>query len=90
MLATPPAEAPTSGTHTRTVERRLRLALGYRVDADGDAGVLVGVPHVGQPPRPLVLIVRHGDCVRFVSLRRVAEVSSDERRVVLWPAGKRS
>jgi hypothetical protein len=37
-------------------------ALGYRVEADGDVGVVVGVPLAGQPPRPLAL-VRDGDRV---------------------------
>jgi hypothetical protein len=41
---------------------RLRAALGYRVEGpDGDAGVLVGAPFSGRPPRPLVLVVRDPD-----------------------------
>ena len=67
---------------------QLRHALGYRVDtADGCVGALVGVPLSGEPLRPLVLIVRDGDCVRFVSVRRVAKVLSDERRILLRPNG---
>jgi hypothetical protein len=64
----------------------LSEALGYRVEADGDVGVVVGVPLAGHPPRPLVLVVRDGDCMRFVSVRRVASVLRDERRVLLCPA----
>jgi hypothetical protein len=60
------------------------------VDADGDAGILIGVPHSGQPPHPLVLVVRQGDRVRFVSLRRVADVSTEERRVFLEPERRRT
>jgi hypothetical protein len=68
------------------LERRLRAALGYRVEGpDGDAGVLAGVPFSGRPPRPLVLVVRDGDCMRFVSVRSVRTVLSAERRVLLWP-----
>ena len=67
-------------------DRRLRAALGYRVEGpDGDAGVLIGVPFSGRPPRLLVLVVRNGDCIRFVSLRRVRAVLSAERRILLWP-----
>jgi hypothetical protein len=70
------------------LERRLRAALGYRVEGpDGDAGVLAGVPFSGRPRRPLVLIVRDRDCMRFVSVRRVRAVLSAERRVLLWPDG---
>jgi hypothetical protein len=67
---------------------QLRHALGYRVDtAAGCVGELVGVPFSGEPLRPIVLIVRDGECVRFVSVRRVAEVLSDERRVLLRLSG---
>jgi hypothetical protein len=72
MLAT--QEIPATG---------LAQALGYRVEGEADVGVVVGVPLAGQPPRPLALVVRNGDRVRFVSVRRVGEVSSDERRVML-------
>ena len=61
----------------------LSEALGYRVEAEGEVGVVIGVPLAGQPPRPLVLVVRDGDCVRFVSVRRVASVLRDKRRVLL-------
>jgi hypothetical protein len=90
MPATSATEASTAAADAPTVEGRIGGALGFRIDAGGEAGVVVGVPHAGQPRRPLVLVVRHGDCVRFVSLLRVAGVSSDERRVVLWPAGELS
>jgi hypothetical protein len=72
----------------RQIAGQLRRALGYRVEtADGCVGALVGVPFSGEPPRPLVLIVRDGECVRFVSVRRVAEVLGDERRILLRPSG---
>ena len=61
-------------------------AVGYRVDApEGSLGLVQGVPHAGQPPRPLVLVVSDGETVRFVTLRRVAAVLPDERRIVLEP-----
>ena len=65
----------------------LKHALGYRVDApdDGDLGRVQGVPHAGQPPEPLVLIVSDGKTVRFVSVRRVAAVLQSEQRIVLGP-----
>lgn len=72
------------------MEHRLAGSLGYRVEAEGDAGIIFGVPLAGEPPRPLVLVVRNGDCVRFVSVRRVVEVLPDERRVVLRPEEHRS
>jgi hypothetical protein len=94
MLATKEHVHPTRRTaydaDAGSAESRLAEAVGYRVEADGAAGVVVGVPVVGHPPRPLVLVVRDGDCVRFVSLRRVGAISSDERRVVLLPKGERS
>lgn len=69
------------------LDARLRLAVGYRVDApEGQLGFVQGVPHAGRPRRPLVLVVSDGKTVRFVSLRRVAAVSPHERRVVLRPA----
>jgi hypothetical protein len=67
------------------LENRLAGARGYRVEAEGETGTIVGVPLAGQPPQPLVLVVRNGDCVRFVSVRRVLEVIPDERLVVLRP-----
>jgi hypothetical protein len=81
-----PAKAPTGAT--TGLHRRLRAALGYRVEGpDSDVGVLAGVPFSGRLPRPLVLVVRDGDCMRFVSVRRVRAVLSAERRVLLWPDG---
>jgi hypothetical protein len=68
-----------------TLESRLADARGYRVEADGDAGHVTGVALAGAPPRPVVLVVRDRDCVRFVSMRRVAAALSDERRVMLGP-----
>ena len=80
------AAQPTSGAAPTLVERRLRHARGFRVDApEGNVGFLVGVPLAGRPPRPLVLVVRDGDWMRFVSVRRVIDVSSDERRIRLGP-----
>jgi hypothetical protein len=79
MLATKESRDADAGS----AESRLAEAVGYRVD--GTAGVVVGVPMAGLPPRPLVLVVRDGDCVRFVSRRRVVAISSDERRVELLP-----
>jgi hypothetical protein len=67
----------------------LAEALGYGVDGGRETGVVVGVPLAGQPPCPLVLVVRDGDSVRFVSVRRVASVSGDERRVILSPTSDR-
>jgi hypothetical protein len=90
MLATSPADALTADAGPAPIDGRLGRPLGYRVAADGVAGVLAGVPHAGQPPRPLVLVIRDDDCVRFVSLRRVAAVLSDERRVLLRPEGDSS
>jgi hypothetical protein len=83
---------PLASDATTTVDAgldgRLRAALGYRVEGpDGDAGVIAGIPFSGRPPRPLVLVVRDGDCMRFVSLRRVRDVLSAERRILLWPDG---
>ena len=64
----------------------LKHAVGYRVDApEGHLGHVQGVPHAGQPPRPLVLVVSDGETVRFVSLRRVAAVLELEHRIVLRP-----
>jgi hypothetical protein len=69
------------------LDARLSLALGYRVDApEGRLGLVQGIPHVGRPPRPLVLVVSDGKTVRFVSLRRVAAVLPHERRIVLRSA----
>ncbi|HEY7793673.1 MAG TPA: hypothetical protein VIA10_06690 [Gaiellaceae bacterium] len=80
------AAQPTSGAASSLIERRLRHARGFRVDApEGEVGFLVGVPLAGRPPRPLVLVVRDGDSMRFVSVRRVVDVSSDERRIRLGP-----
>jgi hypothetical protein len=68
------------------LEDRLRLAVGYRVDApEGYLGLVQRVPHAGWPPRPLVLVVSDGETVRFVALRRVAAVLPHERRIVLGP-----
>jgi hypothetical protein len=67
-------------------EARLRRAVGYRVDGpEGYLGLVQGVPHAGQPPRPLVLVVSDGETVRFVTLRRVAAVLPHEGRIVLGP-----
>jgi hypothetical protein len=79
------SEAATSGERS-VIASRLRDALGYHVEAAArHVGVLVGVPLAGRPPRPLVLVVRDGDCMRFLSVRRVRDVSSAERRVLLLP-----
>ena len=65
---------------------RLGHVVGYRVDApEGSLGLVQRVPQAGRPPRPLVLVVSDGETVRFVSLRRVAAVLPDERRIVLGP-----
>jgi hypothetical protein len=64
----------------------IRRAVGYSVVApEGPVGVVVGVPESGRPQRPLVLVVRRGDAIRFVSLRRVADVEPFRRRIVLGP-----
>jgi hypothetical protein len=91
MLAT--TEIRAGRTHRSSAKPKgssteLSEALGYCVEADGDVGVVVGVPLAGQP-RPLVLVVRDGDRVHFVSVRRVASVLADERRVLLRPAEER-
>jgi hypothetical protein len=68
------------------VDAQLRQSVGYRVDApEGYLGLVQGVPLVGRPRRPLVLIVSDGETVRFVSPRRVAAVLPFERRIVLEP-----
>jgi hypothetical protein len=68
-------------------DARLASAIGYCVDApEGHLGSVQGIPHAGQPPRPLVLVVSDGKAVRFVSLRRVAAVLPNEQRIVLRPA----
>ena len=73
-----------------TVDRLLQLATGFRVDGpEGYLGVLAGVPHAGNPPRPLVLVVRGSETMRFVSLARVAVVLPRARRIVLWPRSRR-
>jgi hypothetical protein len=94
MLATKETRAATRRTafeaDAGSAESRLAEAVGYRVEGDGADGVVVGVPVAGHPPRPLVLVVRDGYCVRFISVRRVVAISSDERRVVLLPEGERS
>ena len=60
--------------------------VGFRVDGpDGCHGVVHGIPRVGRPLRPLVLIVSDGTTVRFISLREIATVSRGERRIVLHP-----
>jgi hypothetical protein len=67
-------------------DAHLKQSVGYRVDApEGYLGLVQGVPHGGQPRRPLVLVVSNGEIVRFVSLRRVAAVLPLERRIVLEP-----
>ena len=68
------------------LDSRLGHAVGYRVDApEGYLGLVQSVPHAGRPARPLVLVVSDGETVRFVTLRRVAAVLPDERRIVLGP-----
>ena len=85
MVATAPIRPSTTATDAASISSRLGRALGYRVEVDGRSGVVVGVPVAGRPPHPLVLVVRFGDCVRFVSVRRVTEVLTDDRRVLLRP-----
>jgi len=64
----------------------LRGVVGYRVvDPGGEHGVVTGVPESGLPPRPLVLVMRAGDCFRFLSLRRVERVLPNLGEVVVRP-----
>jgi hypothetical protein len=59
---------------------------GYRVEApEGQLGIVQKVLHAGRPPRPLTLVVSDGGTIRLVSLHRVAEVASRERRIILRP-----
>jgi hypothetical protein len=90
MVAIAPIRPSTTAADAALISRRLGRALGYRVEIDGETGVVVGVPLAGRPPRPLVLVVRLGDCVRFVSVRRVTEILSDKRQVLLRPAEDQS
>lgn len=90
MVATVPIRPSTTATDAALISSRLGWALGYRVEVDGQSGVVIGVPLAGRPLHPLVLVARFGDCVRFVSVRRVTEVLTDERRVLLRPTEDRS
>jgi hypothetical protein len=85
MHAESPTQQLTVAADAASMGARLGRAFGYRVAGAGVAGVIAGVPQAGRPPRPLVLVVRDGNCARFVSIRRVADVSSHDRRVVLRP-----
>jgi hypothetical protein len=78
---------PEGAADRAALDDAVRAAVGYRVrDEDGDAGVVVGVPEAGIPRRPLVLVVREDDTMRFVSLRRVAAVLPTPRLLVLAAA----
>jgi hypothetical protein len=93
MLSTRGFGAPQAGETVvqpdASFDRRLQLATGYRVDGpEGYVGVVEGVPLAGNPPRPLVLVVRGGETIRFVSLTRVATVLPRARRVLLWPRSR--
>lgn len=94
MLSSREVGAPRAGatevqSDASSFDRRLQLATGYRVDGpEGYVGVLEGVPLAGNPPRPLVLVVRGGETIRFVSLARVATVLPRARRVLLWPRSR--
>jgi hypothetical protein len=80
-----------AGPDEYPLDGRLTTAVGYRVAApEGDVGVVAGVPLVGHPPRPLVLVVRNLNTIRFVSLRRVAAVVPDSQRVLLRAQDGRS
>jgi hypothetical protein len=71
-------------------DRLLEGATGYRVDApEGYLGVVGGVPLVGNPPQPLVLVVHGDETMRFVPLTRVATVLPEARRILLWPRSPR-
>ena len=73
-----------------TFDRLLQESAGYRVDGpEGYLGVVKGVPFVGNPARPLVMVVGGAQARRFVPLRRVALVLPDARRVLLWPRSQR-
>jgi len=73
-----------------TFDRLLRESTGYRVDGpEGHLGGVKGVPFVGNPARPLVMVVGGAQARRFVPLRRVALVLPDARRVLLWPRSRR-
>jgi hypothetical protein len=62
----------------------IRAAVGYRVlDRNRDVGEVVGVPEAGIPRRPLVLVVRDGGTMRFVSVRRVAATLPVPRLLLL-------
>ena len=68
------------------LDAHLKQAVGYRVDApEGSLGLVQGVPHTGRPLKPLVLVVSNDEIVRFVSLRRIADVLQLEHRIVLRP-----
>ena len=93
MLSSREFDAPQTGvTEVQpdpTFDRRLRLVTGYRVDGpEGYVGVVESVPLAGNPKRPLVLVVRGGETIRFVSLTRVATVLPGARRVSLWPRSR--
>lgn len=93
MLTSREFGAPQAGvTEARSdpsFDRRLQLATGYRVDGpEGSVGVVEGVPLAGNPPRPLVLVVRGGETIRFVSVASVATVLPRARRVLLWPRSR--
>ena len=88
-VAAAPHPLPESAADQAARDDAVRAAVGYRVlDEDGDAGVVVGVPESGIPRRPLVLVVRRDDTVRFVSLRRVAAILPRPRVLVLAAAGE--
>jgi hypothetical protein len=73
-----------SADDSAAFDEALRAAVGYRVvGSEGEAGVITGVPEAGRPPRPLLLVVRAGNTLRFVPLRRVERVLPHERRVVV-------
>jgi hypothetical protein len=86
-MAAAPHPFPECAADQAVRDDAIRAAVGYRVlDEDGDVGVVVGVPEAGIPRRPLVLVVREDDTMRFVSLRRVAAVFPTLRVLLLAAA----
>lgn len=73
-------EAPDSAA----LDDAIRAAIGYRVTGpEGTLGTVVGVPEAGRPLRPLVIVVRDQETMRFVALQRVAAASPSARLLLL-------
>jgi hypothetical protein len=60
--------------------------VGFEVlGPDGSLGVVEAVQLSGQPPLPLVLVVRSGNVMSLVSARRIRRVIRDESTVIVGP-----